>query len=389
MRKFLSKFKWEILIFAVVFAVYFIFSNQKPSIYNHHVYIANAFLSGTFEIKNSPSWHNDVAIVNGKKYGIYGPAPAVLLMPLVAIFGLQAPEGLLNLIIATAGVIVFWQILSKLKFIKEFKIWLTAFFAFGTLNFFSAVHDQTWWFTYIVASFFLLLSINELLGKGRAILVGLAIGVAYATRVETVFSLIFALTLLNYKQISFKKSVGLFLGFAGPFILFSYYNFARFGNVFDTGYTNFVTRDPSSYIPYGLFSWHYFPNDFYTYFLKGPEIISSFPYLRPPWIGMSIILITPAFLFILNTFRKNILDRTILAAWGSTILMATPSLTYFLPGWTEFGWKHSVVFSPFLMYLVAKGMGGKLNSLKKLLILFSITVQLWGVLWWKLAGWFY
>ena len=389
MIRILTKFKWEILIFAIVFAVYLIFSNQKPSIYNHHVYIANAFLSGTFEIKNSPSWHNDVAVVNGKKYGIYGPAPAIILMPFVAIFGLKAPEGLLNLIIASGGVIVFWQILSKLKFTKEFKIWITAFFAFGTLNFFSAAHDQTWWFTYIVASFFLLLSINELLGKKRAILIGLAIGIAYATRVETAFSLIFALTLLNYKQISLKKSFGLLLGFAIPFVLFSYYNFARFGNIFDTGYANFVIHDPSSYIPYGLFSWHYFSNDFYTYFLKGPEIISAFPYFKPPWIGMSIIFTTPAFLFILNTFRRKVLNKAIIAAWISTILMAIPSLTYFLPGWTEFGWKHSVVFTPFLAYLMVKGMDGKLNFLKKTLIIFSIAVQIWGVLWWKLSGWFY
>ncbi|OGD94221.1 hypothetical protein A3A48_02580 [Candidatus Curtissbacteria bacterium RIFCSPLOWO2_01_FULL_37_9] len=386
---FFRKHKAEIFVFLITFIVYFIFSNQKPSIYNHHVYIANAFLHGTFEIQNSPSWHNDVAVVDGKIYGIYGPMPAILLLPLVAIFGLQAPEGFMNLIIATSGVVIFWRILSKMEFNEKFKLWLTSFYAFGTLQFFSAAHDQTWWYTYIVASFLILLSINELLGKKRPYLVGLFIGAAYATRVETVFVLIFALILINLPKAYLMKSIILFLGFSLPFILVSYYNFARFGNIFKTGYENFVTNDPSSYIPYGLFSWNYLPNNFYTYFLKGPEILANFPYLRPPWIGMSIIFTTPVFLFALNTLRKRQLDAATIGAWFSVILMAIPSLIYFLPGWTEFGWKHSVVFTPFLVYLTARGMGGKLNLLKKGLILFSISVQIWGVLWWKLAGWFY
>lgn len=385
----ITKYKKEILIFLIVFGVYFSFSNQKPAIYNHHVYIANAFLHGTFQLRNPPSWHNDVAVVDGKIYGIYGPTPAILLLPLVAVFGLQAPEGFLNLIIASSGVVIFWRILSKVEFDDKYKFWLTSFYAFGTLHFFSAVHDQTWWYTYIVASFFLLLAINELLGKRRTYLVGIFIGVAYAARIETVFALAFALILINLPKVSLIKSTLLFLGGSLPFILVSYYNFARFGNIFDTGYANFVTNDPSSYIPYGLFSWNYFPNNFYTYFLKGPEIISNFPYLRPPWIGMSIIFTTPAFLYALNTLRKRIFDTRIIGAWISVILMAIPSLTYFLPGWTEFGWKHSVVFTPFLVYLVARGMDGKLSLLKKGLISFSIIVQILGVLWWKLAGWFY
>lgn len=380
---------WKIIIFLITFFVYSLFSNQKPSIYNHHVYIADAFLHGTFEIKNPPSWHNDVAVVDGKKYGIYGPTPAILLMPLVAIYGLHAPERMLNLIIAALGVVIFWKILSKNQFEERFKFWLTSFFAFGTLHFFSAAHDQTWWYTYIVASFFILLAINDMLGKKRSHLAGFFIGAAYATRSETVFALIFCLFLINCPKIHLKKSASLLLGFLIPFILVSYYNFARFGNIFDTGYTNFVTNDPSSYIPYGLFSWHYFPNNFYTYFLKGPEVISSFPYFRPPWIGMSIILTTPALLFALATLKKKIADVTIIGAWASAILMAIPSLTYFLPGWTEFGWKHSVVFTPFLAYLTARGMEGRLNLLKKSLIIISIIVQIWGVLWWKLLGWFY
>src|SRR3989344_7425025 len=108
---FFRKHKAEIFVFLITFIVYFIFSNQKPAIYNHHVYIADAFLHGTFEVNNSPSWHNDVAIVNENKYGIYGPAPAILLMPLVLLFGLNAPEAIVNTVIASIGIVLIYKIL--------------------------------------------------------------------------------------------------------------------------------------------------------------------------------------------------------------------------------------------------------------------------------------
>ncbi len=387
--KIFSKNRIDILIFIITFLIYFIFSNQKPAIYNHHVYIADAFLHGTFEIKNPPPWHNDVAIVDGKAYGIYGPTGAVLLLPLVAFFGLSAPEGLLNLVLASFGVVLFWRILRKSVYDLKFSLWMTVFFAFGTLQFFSAVHDQTWWYAYIVASFFILLTLNEFFGRKRLFLVGLFIGFAYGSRVESVFAFIFVLVCLNFPRISLKSLILLLIGFIIPFSLISFYNFARFEDIFENGYANFVKRDPSSVLPYGLFSINYFPNNFSVYFLKGPETISVFPYFRPPWIGMSIIFVTPAFLYIINTLRKQLFNLKVVGAWASVILMAIPSLTYFYPGWTEFGWKHSVVFTPFLVYLTALGMRGKLNFLKKFLILVSIFMQLWGVLWWKFAGWFY
>lgn len=380
------KGKIGLLIFLTTLFVYFIFSNQKPVIYNHQVYIADAFLHGTFEIKNPPPWHNDVAIVGDKKYGIYGPAGAVLLIPLVAIYGLNAPEDLLNIVIASIGVLIFWSILKKCGFSEKFSFWVTAFFAFGTLQFFSAAHDQTWWYTYIVTSFFILLTINEVLTGKRAYLAGFFIGAAYATRIESIFVLIFAIVLINVPKISFKKSALLFLGFSLPFTLVSYYNFARFGNIFDTGYANFVLREPGAPIPYGLFDLRYLKFNLYTYFLAGPEIISGFPFLRPPWMGMSILLVSPAFLFILKSFKKEAL---VISSLVTTFLMAIPSLLYYLPGWTEFGWKHTVVFTPFLALLTAYGMDGKLSFLKKFLIITSIIVNFWGVLWWKLSGWFY
>lgn len=374
-----------LIVFLLAFFVYIAFSNFKPAIYNHHVYLAQSFLEGRFDLPNPPSHFNDVAIVDGKNYFIYGPMGAILLLPLVFLFGLSAPEGLLNIFLASLNVFLFYQIVRKTLDSEKMRLVLTFFFAFGTLHFFSAAHDQTWWYVYIVFSFFTLATLYETLVGKRVFLIGLLSGFAYMARLEAIFVLLFPLIVLNIKEISLKKTALLLAGFSFPFFVNSLYNFLRFGNIFDTGQANFVLREPGAPIPYGLFSPKYFAYNFYTYFIRGPEIISSFPFFRPPWMGMGIILTTPAFLYALNAK----LDRYSIAAWVSTILISIPSLTYYLPGWTEFGWKHSVLFTPLLGYLTARGMGKNLNFLKISLISWSIIAQLWGVLWWRIASWFY
>lgn len=374
-----------LLVFLFTFFVYLAFSNFKPAIYNHHVYLAQSFLEGRLDLPNPPPQFNDMAIVDGKNYFIYGPMGAILLLPLVFLFGLSAPEGLLNIFLASLNVFLFFKISEKVLVSQKMRVVLTSFFAFGTLHFFSAAHNQTWWYVYIVFSFFTLAALYETLAKKMAFLIGLFCGFAYMTRPEGIFVLLFPLIVLNIKKISLKHTSLLLAGFSGPFFLNSLYNFLRFGNIFDTGYQNFVLREPGAPIPYGLFSLNYFRFNFHTYFNQGPELIPHFPYLRPPWIGMSIIFTTPAFLYALN----NKLDKLSVALWIPIIFMALPSLIYYFPGWTEFGWKHSVLFTPFLTYLTARGMGEKLNFLKITLILWSIIVQLWGVLWWRIAGWFF
>jgi hypothetical protein len=58
------------------------------------------------------------------------------------------------------------------------RIWLTAFFAFGTSFWYEAATGSTWSWPGVVGMLFTLLALNELLGKRRGLLVGLWAGCA-------------------------------------------------------------------------------------------------------------------------------------------------------------------------------------------------------------------
>ena len=54
-------------------------------------------------------------------------------------------------------------------------------------------------------------------------------------------------------------------------------------------------------------------------------------------------------------------------------------MTHGTVGFTQFGYRFSLDFTPFLMLLVAKGMRENLGWLEKALIILSVLVNLWGV----------
>ncbi len=50
-------------------------------------------------------------------------------------------------------------------------------------------------------------------------------------------------------------------------------------------------------------------------------------------------------------------------------------------GFAQFGYRFSLDFMPFLFLLTIKGMGEELSWHQKALILASVVVNLWGVVW--------
>ena len=155
------------LIFIVVFLVYF-FSNLHPlGWYKHYVFLADSFLKGRLDVPQLPEYYQDVVFFNGKKFLPFAPAPAIFLMPLVAIFGTDLNQVRISMIIGTMNVVLMWLILGKLSLKPIIRLLLILGFAFGTVHFYAAITGTTWFFAHIMAVFFLSLAILERFGKSR------------------------------------------------------------------------------------------------------------------------------------------------------------------------------------------------------------------------------
>ena len=125
--------------------------------------------------------------------------------------------------------------------------------------------------------------------------------------------------------------------------------------------------------------------------LKGPEYIGSFPqlpltfpYFKPSKYGMSMLLVTPMFLYAL---KAREMKPQVLGCWISVIATSLVSLMYFNHGWVQFGYRFSLDFTPALMLLVAWGFRNKLTPIRIAGIAYCILINIWGVYWGNILHW--
>ncbi len=136
---------------------------------------------------------------------------------------------------------------------------------------------------------------------------------------------------------------------------------------------------PKRYIRHSLHSRH-----LGIIFLKLPNYVGEFPYLVPNWNGLAIWITTPAFIY---AFRAGIKNKLALGCWVSILVIALVNFAHGTWGFTQFGYRFAVDFYPFLFLLTVKGIGDEMRWHHRVLILFGILVNLWGVVLIKIYSW--
>ena len=125
----------------------------------------------------------------------------------------------------------------------------------------------------------------------------------------------------------------------------------------------------------GDFNLAYIPRELYAILFQGPILLNSFPYFKPNWMGLGLFFTTPAFLLIFKgPWNRLSKEAAIAAACILPIL-----ITHGEVGFTQFGYRFSLDFTPFLMLLTAKGMSENLSWQEKALIILCLLINFWGV----------
>lgn len=117
------------------------------------------------------------------------------------------------------------------------------------------------------------------------------------------------------------------------------------------------------------------------------------PLAVPSDIGMSVLLVSPAFLLGFAALRDYGRIRVVTGAALAVLLVAVINLMHFSQGWVQFGYRFSNDFVPFALILVALGFERLARRhawgmpLGMALVVISIAVNFWGVAWGRLLGW--
>jgi hypothetical protein len=375
-----------IFLFLVALVVYLISDGLRDTRYNNHVLLAWAWLHGHIWI-DGPVGGIDALLYHGHYYIIEGPIPAVMLVPFVAIFGLHTNQVILAAVCAAVAVAGSEVLFARMGVEATLRNWLVVFVGLGTVLWWCTAFAAVWMLAHVIAAMFAVLILVECYGKRRPALIGLLIACMSLTR----FSMILAAVPISYwiftgeddtATASWRRGLGAFLLGLAPLLLLNLvYNYARWHTFSDIGYTLWYHSDPVGEPTGPPFKLHYLPFNIYSFLFFPPAFSQDFPWLRPTSFGVALTFTSPALALAFLTSPRT---REGLVLWSATALTALPSLFYYVNGFEQFGMRHSLDFTPFMLPLVARGLQRCPSALSFGLIAFSVVANAYGV-WWSWA----
>lgn len=376
----MKKLPLLVLVFAV-FCGLIIFKASWFANDRHFSILALSFLHNDLFLSPANLPNGDYVDYFGKQYLFFGPMPSILLIPFVAVWGRNFQQMALSF---SSLVIIFasiFRLCRRLKLDSETSFWLCNFFVFGTVLYFVGLVNISAYVVQVVSVAFVVLSLVEYFGRRRWFLVGLLIGAAIATRITLIGMAVFYILeiIRNFKKLNVAKSVALFLiPIIFSAVMLGIYNFKRFHNVFDTGYTKNVSILDKNYYNYklGFFNPIHIPANLYELIFKSPEPVKrdgveftlKFPYLKADGFGMGILFTSPLFIYLLMAKKEEYTNSAIVAI----VILLIPSLMYWGIGSSQYGYRYSLDFLPLLFLILTSAFKNGLGNFAKALIIFGI-----------------
>jgi hypothetical protein len=369
------------------------FDSGRPDFF----YLADAFLHGRTWLEGALGPY-DVVIDGARVYVPFAPFPAFVLAPLVALVGPQAAvawEPVVNCLLATAGLALLWRLAGRLGVASAVdRCWLVILFGFSTATWWVTMRGGVWHTGQLIASILTFLGLLEAFGRRRPLMLGLFAGAAFSTRA----TLLAALPYWGWRALpdrvrdrlpadvrgalgaTLRQGAWLALGFAPALLFALWYNAARFGNPFESGYG--LAALPAfleARRAVGVFSLaHLSMNLEYLVWHLG-QSLSTFPWFKPDGLGMSVLLTSPGLLL---AVRADWRRRETIALGLTAMLVLAPSLLYYGGGWWQFGYRYALDCFPFVLALCAMAAARHgIGRGWRLLILVGVAVNLYGVYW--------
>jgi hypothetical protein len=348
--------------------------------------LADAFLHGRLSIPVDRPWMELVPVPDGSgaQYSPFPPVPALTLMPVIALLGLFPGVGelsgnVMSAIVGGVNVALAWYLLAAIGVALRPRLVIIVGFAFTT-HWWVAGMAGTHHYAAVVATFFLLLALNLGVRRRWPLAAGLALGLAAGSRLPTGLALPLLLAFFADRWRPTRAQVVLLIGLAVPAVLFAWYNVARFGSPFDTGYAHIPSGDAGGLVTdepwfsHGLLSPFYIPRHLYAMFVQGPVLTDAFPYLKPSFTGLALTLSTP-FLYWAVKARGPL----VAIAWLSVALVLLPDVMHGSWGFAQFGYRFILDAVPLLLLLLGWAYRERASWSLVTAVAVSVAVHAWGI----------
>ena len=328
----------------------------------------------------------DTVNVDGRYYLALGPLQLLPYLPFAAVPALQGIGRYLACLLF--GIPSAWLSLPLARAFGargSVAYWIAAFTAFGSLLFYVSVFGDMYYLAHVEAFLALTLFLLEWTGRRRPLALGGLLTVAFLARPTTVLAAVpFGLVLLWKQRSKLRGAARTALAFGLPIVggvvFYGWFNWLRFGSPLESGYAISSLVEPALQArrALGVFSVLQIPENLRLALLSGFRPIDSFPFLvASPW-GLSMLLVSPA---LITSAWAGFRDRTARLLWIAAALVAVPVFLYYGGGYSQYGFRYSLDFTPFLVALMAMGSRRWIGWPERLLVVVSICSVCFGLLW--------
>jgi hypothetical protein len=335
--------------------------------------LAESFLHGQLSYLNMPaSGILDLALFDGRLFCPFGVGPSIVAIPFIILTG-EFPQGALNFILVLATFYVTYRIALKSGYSSNDSVWLAIAFCFGTA--FLEVAVFNWHIAHTAGTLFIVLALCEFVGKKRPWLIGLLIGGAMANRPAMAINALFFLGAFWFESRPVKERLARGVTLCACFALIAapiaLYNFARFGNPLEFGYTYQMYSETLAHADWNvrgniagpLFALWHIPINLETFLLGLPD---------REHVGTSVLLMSPWLVYLIGGRRWERTDWLILA---NTIIIATVMLAFRSTGFRQAGYRFSLEFMPLLFWLLLRRRT-EITATFKSLILLAVAIDI-------------
>jgi hypothetical protein len=372
-------------------------SPLRPSDHPYWVYLANAFLHGQLSLVDVPPLNLDLILYDGRYYLYWPPFPAVVYLPVVAVFGPHVSDVPLSLVVAGLNVALVALLFLGMerrgltRLTADRRAWLVAGFACGSVHLFlgstPSVHytSQLIGFGVCCAAYVALLWAPS---RWAPVLCGALLGCAFLTRSPLLAAGIWVGWMLwlyrdrtDWRSAARIAVSGLLpLGLAVA--LLGLYNYLRFGRPLDMGYAyhDMEAHFVADYQQYGPFSLHYLPINFFYNFVTIPylAIFGPDPKLHF-WMGGSLFLMSPVFFLAIPGLVRSWRSH----GWAlavSMLLGLVPMLLLMGTGYATVGPRYTLDVTVPLLVATAIGAAGAPTRLIAYLNIIGVVMYLPGTI---------
>ncbi|GAC1459912.1 MAG: hypothetical protein NVSMB8_10040 [Candidatus Limnocylindrales bacterium] len=356
MNRFLASDRSIAIVIGLVCAASYVgFGWGALTVYDYYGRLAEAFLQGRYWLDSDPSWLNELLSCGPGRWCVaYPPLPAILAVPFLFL-GTAGAQGAVAQLCGGASAGVLYLALRAYGAPRVVACAGSAVSAFGTTLLFSSADGRAWYAAHSVAMLFTSGAFLIAARGGAPWILGALIGLASLARLPVAAATpALALLLAHRAGRPYLPALARVVAGGLPFLaIYAGYDLLRWGTLFDSGYGRLGVGD--TFFDHGVFSLAYLPRHFYAIFIEPPDLVTGVPwFLRPRFIGMSLFLTTPVFLFVFSGLQQA-RRRAVAAVAGAAALALLPDVLHATVGFAQFGYRFSIDAQPFLIALAVGG----------------------------------